>query len=527
MKRTHTWDLVDKRVLGFTGFFAIIFIVWSALRPENAAKTFNAILSFLTVDFGWLYLVVVTIFVAVLIFLAVSKYGNVRLGKDDERPEYSTASWVFMLFAAGMGIGLVFWGVAEPMSFYIQPPVGESGSNAAGVLAVGHAFMHWGIHPWACFAVVGLPLAYFTFRKDRPALISSCLEPIFGVRSTSATFGRVINVVTLCVCILGIATSLGLGAAQINAGLFYAFDVPVNNKMFIMIVVITMCCFIASSVSGIERGIKVLSDTNIAIAAVLVVFVLIVGPTVFICNMAVQGFGTYLQNIIPWSFWADPFNDTNGWVSAWTVFYWGWWISWAPFVGSFIARISRGRTIREYIVASLFVPSLLCMVYMAVFGGSAIGLTADGVTNIAGAIEENVAYAMFALLQNFPFARFFSVVAVFLICIFFVTSADSTTFVCAMMSCRGIQNPPALVKVFWGIIMAATAIVLQLVGGLTALQTACIAAAFPFMFICILMIIAFFRELMKEKVVIAVIPPEEDGVTLPDESVSGQAPNMV
>lgn len=500
-KRASAWHKVDKKVLGFSGAIAILFVCWVAIDPTGASNVFSIVLSFLTTGFGWLYLIVVTVFVVFLIWLGASKYGNIKLGRDDEEPEYSTASWLFMLFAAGMGIGLVFWGAAEPLSFYLDPPVGEAQTSSAAMLSMEYTFMHWGIHPWACYAVVGLPLAYFAYRKGKPMLISSCLEPLVGKKHAEGHFGRVINIITLLVCVFGIATSLGMGASQINSGLFYVFGIPVNNQVFIIIVIVTMCCFVASSVSGIGRGIRILSDTNMGIAVVLLIFVFCAGPTVFLLNMFTESLGNYVQNIISLSFWADPFNDTQGWIGAWTIFYWGWWISWAPMSGAFIARVSRGRTIREYVLVALFVPALLCFVFMTVFGGSAIYLDSSGVGNIATALGENVSYTLFALLQNFPFTEFFSVLAIILICIFFVTSADSTTFVSSMMSCNGIQDPPALVKVFWGVIMASVAIVLQIAGGLSALQTACIAAAFPFMFVCIAMMVAFVKTLCKDQFV--------------------------
>ena len=497
-ERISAWKSVDKTVLGFSGAIALLFIIWTAVDQKGAANVFSSVLAFFTTDYGWLYLLVVTSFVVFLVWLGCSKYGNIKLGKDDEKPEYSTAAWLFMLFAAGMGIGLVFWGVAEPMSFYLKPPVAEAGSPDAAVLAMEYSFMHWGIHPWACYSVVGLPLAYFAFRKKKPALISSCLEPLIGEKSANGHFGRFINIVTLLVCVFGIATSLGMGASQINSGLFYVFGVPVNNSVFIVIVIVTMCCFVASSVSGIGRGIRILSDTNMGIAAVLLVFLFFAGPTVFLLNLFTQSLGSCVQDIIGLSFWTDPFGLTNGWVGSWTVFYWGWWISWAPMSGAFIARVSRGRTIREYVLVALFVPALMCFVFMTIFGGTAIYLDYNGITNVATAMNENISYALFALLQNFPLSEFFSVLAICLILIFFVTSADSTTFVCSMMSCHGIQEPPALVKVFWGVLMAATAIVLQLAGGLSALQTACIAAAFPFMFVCIAMMVAFVKTLRED-----------------------------
>ncbi len=494
---------IDKKVLGWGGVICLIFVIWAIIWPTKAAVIFNLCLAFFTGKFGWLYLMVVSGFVVFLIWLCCSKYGNIVLGKDDEKPEYSTFSWFFMLFAAGMGIGLVFWSVAEPMSHYIAPPYGEGRTIEAAETAMHYSFMHWGLHPWACFGVVGLPLAYFQFRKNQPALLSSCLIPLIGEDRAKGAIGSIVNVLAVFATVFGVATSLGLGAMQIGSGLSYVFGLTYGNSLLIIIIVTVTILFIASSVSGIERGIKLLSNFNMLIAAIVLVFVLFLGPTLFITNFFTSTVGGYVQNIISTSFWTDPFETNSGWLGSWTIFYWAWWISWGPFVGGFIARISRGRTIRQFIIATLFCPVLLSFIYMTIMGGTAIYEDMNGVQTVAQAMDADVSYALFALLQDFPFATFTSLLAVVLICTFFITSADSSTFVCAMMTSHGVQTPPRSLRVFWGIAEAAVAIVLLLAGGLTSLQTASIVGAFPFMIICIFILVAFVKALQSDDYIIA------------------------
>lgn len=500
---------LDKKVLGWSGGICLIFILWAIIWPDKAAAIFNLCLAFFTGKFGWVYLLVVSGFVCFLVWLCCSKYGNIVLGKDDDKPEYSTASWFFMLFAAGMGIGLVFWSVAEPMSHYLSPPYGTGSTIESAETAMRYSFMHWGLHPWACFGVVGLPLAYFQFRKNQPALLSSCLIPLIGEKHANGAIGGIVNVLAVFATVFGVATSLGLGAMQIGSGLSYVFGFPYGNTMLVIIIVTVTILFILSSVSGIDLGIKMLSNFNMIVAAILLVFVLILGPTLFITNFFTSTVGQYLQNIISTSFWTDPFGTNNGWLGGWTIFYWGWWISWGPFVGGFIARISRGRTIRQFIIATLFCPVILSFIYMTIMGGTAIFQDMNGVHTVAQAMDENVSYALFALLESFPLANVISLLAVVLISTFFITSADSSTFVCAMMTSRGIQNPPRSLRAFWGVAESFVAIVLLLAGGLTSLQTASIVGAFPFMIICIFVLISFVKALQSDSYILAQKRQEE------------------
>lgn len=495
------WEKVDKKVFLIGVFVCLFFVLWAVIWPDNAGNTFHFLLAFFGEKFGWLYLLTVSFFVFFLIWLCCGRYGKIVLGKDGEKPEYSTFSWFFMLFAAGMGIGLVFWSVAEPMSHYLAPPYGEGSTLESAELAMQYSFMHWGLHPWACFGVVGLPLAYFSFRKGKPALLSSCMEPLVGERNANGLLGSIVNVLAVFATVFGVATSLGLGAMQINSGLQYVFGIPYGNFPMILIIVIVTILFILSSVSGIDKGIKLLSNTNMVFFGLLMVFVLVTGPTLFLFDFFTDTLGDYFANFIHMSFWTDAFDTNEGWLTAWTVFYWAWWISWGPFVGGFIARISRGRTIREFVLATMIAPVLLSFIFINIMGGTALYNELNGLGNVAAAVSENSSYALFAMLNDLPASMISSLIAVVLIAIFFVTSADSSTFVCAMMTAKGIQNPPKSLRILWGCSESVVAIVLLLVGGLTSLQTASIVGAFPFMLVCLLLIVSFVKALREDPAV--------------------------
>lgn len=504
---------IDKTVFFIGGFICLFFICWTVVASSQVEKFFSLILSAFSVDFGWLYLLTVAFFIVFLLTLAFGKYGKVILGKETDKPEYSRCSWFFMLFAAGMGIGLVFWSVAEPMSHYLNPPYGTGSTTTSASLAMRYAFTHWGIHPWATYGIIGLPLAYYQFRKNQPALLSSCVKPLIGHKRVGSIVGSVIDVLAVVATVFGVATSLGLGAMQINSGLFYVFGVPCTNAVMFGIIAIATVLFISSSVSGIDKGIRVLSDTNMVIMGILLLFVFFGGATIFVMNFFVDSIGKYLTNIVSTSFWTDPFGESNGWISGWTVFYWAWWLSWGPFVGGFIARISKGRTIREFVLGTLFCPMLLCCIFMVIMGGNAIHFDLNGVSSIADAMQNSVSYALFALLEQFPLVKVSSLLAIILIVVFFVTSADSSTFVCAMMTAKGMQNPPASLKVFWGITEGLVAAVLLYVGGLSAIQSTAIVIAFPLLFIALMMAAALTKSLRDEfsEAEIVILPGKKSG----------------
>lgn len=510
------WQNIDKTVFIGGSLVCLFFVIWTMISPSQVGDFFSKVLSVFSVDFGWLYLIAVAFFIIFLLLLSFGKYGKMILGKDTDRPEYSTCSWLFMLFAAGMGIGLVFWSVAEPMSHYLSPPYGTGSTSTSASLAMRYAFTHWGIHPWATYGIIGLPLAYFHFRKGEPALLSSCVAPLIRDKRAKRWIGGIIDVLAVVATAFGVATSLGLGAMQINSGLYYAFGIPCCNVVMFGIIAVATVLFIFSSVSGIDRGIRILSNINMALMAILLLFVFFAGSTLFVTNFFVDSLGEYLSHIIATSFWTDPFQESSGWLSGWTVFYWAWWLSWGPFVGGFIARISKGRTIREFVCGTLFCPMMICFIFMAIMGGNAINFDLHGITGIADAMNENVSYALFALLEQFPLAKFSSLLAMTLIVIFFITSADSSTFVCAMMTSKGSSNPPASLKIFWGISEGTVAAVLLYIGGLSAIQSTAIVIAFPLLFTAFMMAAALLKSLRCEFSDMSITSPSKNKSTAED-----------
>lgn len=485
----------DNSVFYISVAFVLGIVVWALIANDSFAKAANGLYVFLRDNFGWMYLMGMFFFVLVAVGLALSKYGNIRLGPDDSRPDYSYVSWFAMLFSAGMGIGLVFWGVAEPLNHFVNPPLGlaEPGSAEAAQLAIQTSFFHWGFHPWAGYSVLALALAYFQFRKNTPGLISSIFIPLFGKERVAGPLGKVIDIIAIFATVAGVATSLGLGTLQINSGLSHLFGIPANTTSQVIIIVIVTVLFMLSAVTGLDKGIKFLSNLNLGIAFVLMMLAFLLGPTIKIINSFTAGFGQYLGNFIPNSFRINAFGD-NSWLGGWTLFYWAWWIAWAPFVGTFIARISRGRTIREFIIGVLLVPTLGSFIWFAVFGTLGVNLGLDIATEAVKVTET----AFFVVMSYYPLGKIISLVAVVLLCTFFVTSADSATFVLGMMSSNGDLNPSTKRKVIWGLIQSAMAFGLLLGGGLTTLQTASIAAAFPLAIIMILGCISLFKELKNE-----------------------------
>src|SRR5690625_1166415 len=436
-----------------------------------------------------------------VIYLAFSKYGKIKLGKDDDEPEYSTFSWFAMLFSAGMGIGLVFWGVAEPVSHYFVPPFGEPESAEAAEAAVQFSFFHWGLHPWGIYALIALALAYFKFRKNAPGTISATFYPLLGEK-TKGPIGKLIDVIAVFATVFGVATSLGLGAIQINGGLTYLNgDIPNEFITQLFIIIGVTILFMLSVISGIGRGIKWLSNTNIVIAVLLMFFFLFAGPTTFLLDLLTTTVGAFIQYFPEMSFRMAPFNaDNSSWIQSWTIFYWAWWISWSPFVGTFIARVSKGRTIKEFVFGVLAVPTVFSMIWFAIFGGTGIYFEMFKDAGIWEAMNqgEYTEIALFATLGELPWATMITVVAIFLISTFFITSADSATFVVGMQTTDGMLNPPLSIKLTWGIIQAAAAAVLLWSGGLEALQTAAIISAFPFVFILLFMMISIRRVLEED-----------------------------
>ncbi len=476
----------------------LIFLGFGFLFPDSLLSITDTMFGFITNNFGWVYLVIV---LGVLIFtlcLAFSKYGKIRLGDDDDRPEYSNFSWFAMLFSAGMGIGLVFWGVAEPVFHYVQPPMGiEPESSEAALMAFRYVFLHWGLHPWGIYAIVGLALAYVTFRKKKPCLISSTLYPLLGDK-VKGPIGKTVDILTLILTVIGVSTSLGMGALQVNGGLTTLFNVPNTIQVQIIIIVVITILFLLSATTGLNKGIKILSSTNMVIAVTLLLFVFFFGPTNFIINTFFVSVGGYLQNILTMSLALTPFKN-DPWIGNWTIFYWAWWMSWGPFVGTFIARISKGRTVKEFVLGVIVLPTVFCCFWFAVFGGTALHLEIFQGFKIAEAITTDMTTGLFITLLHLPLGKIISFIAILLITTFFITSADSATFVIAMFSRNGELNPDNKIKMIWGTTLSLMAIVLLFSGGLVAIRNIAIIMALPFMIIMVLMCIAIVKAFKKEK----------------------------
>lgn len=477
---------------------SIIIVLWGIFAPEHFASVANSVLAYLTTNFGWAYLTSMLIFVIFVIWLAFSKYGNIKLGSDDSQPEFSTLSWFAMLFGAGMGIGLVFWGVAEPISHFVSPAPGiEPGSIEASNFAMRASFMHWGFHPWANYSIIGLALAYFQFRKNKPGLISSIFIPLLGEERVNGPIGKLIDILAVFATVAGVATSLGLGTLQINSGLNYLFKIPETKLVQVLIILVITVLYIWTAISGIDKGIKLLGDINLVLASGLLLLVFAFGPTLKIINSFVNGFGDYINGFVYNSLHIEPFGD-NSWINGWTIFYWAWWIAWAPFVGTFIARISKGRTIKEFIGGVIAAPALVSMVWFAAFG--AMGLNLGEILGIEGLSQaaSNPSIALFQVFDHYPLSTIMSLITVLLLCTFFITSANSATFVLGMFTSNGDLNPSKKRQFVWGVIQSLFATSLLLSGGLGALQTASVAAAFPFIGVMLLAIVSLIMALRKE-----------------------------
>jgi glycine betaine transporter len=425
-----------------------------------------------------------------------------------------------MMFSAGMGIGLMFYGVAEPISHLTAPPHGlaEAGTEGAAEVAMEYSYFHWALHPWAMYAVVGLAIAYFSFRKGGPNLISAAFRPLLGDR-VDGPAGETIDILAIFATLFGSATSLGLGALQINGGLNYLWDVSNSVTVAIIIIAVLTAAFVVSAVSGLHRRIQWLSNTNMVLAIILVVFLFVLGPTVFILNTFVESLGGYLANLVPMSFRSGAFSS-DSWLATWTIFYWAWWISWTPFVGAFIARISRGRTIREFVVGVLLIPSVVAFVCFAVLGGTAINLGLARVGNIADAVGEGPEVALFATLNQFPLAAVMSLLAVVLVALFFISGADAASVVMGMLSSSGTLNPGSLIVV-WGVLTGAAAAICLLAGGLEGLQTAAIISAAPFVLVMIGLCWPILKELRSESLP-GVAPEPERAAARPTGAAAPQ-----
>ncbi|MCX2739053.1 BCCT family transporter [Pontibacter anaerobius] len=475
----------------------IIIIALVLTFREGAEAFFSETQASVTSNMGWLFILSVNVFVVFCLYMAFGKFGHIRLGGKEAKPEFSTSSWFAMLFSAGMGIGLLFWSIAEPINHFQTPPLGEPGTPAAARQAMNFTFLHWGFHAWAIYALVGLSLAYFTYSRKLPLTVRSVFYPFLGER-IHGLIGDVIDILAVLATLFGLATSLGLGVKQVAAGLHHVFP-AIDSDVTTQIMLIAGITAIAtvSVVTGVDKGVRILSEWNIRIALVILLAVLFLGPTVFILGSYVQNTGSYLGSFLQLSFWNEAYSTRN-WQGGWTVFYWAWWISWAPFVGIFIARVSKGRTIREFVLGVLIVPSLLSFLWMTVFGSTALREVLAGETAVAEAVAADISTALFVFFEQLPFSTVLSVIGIILVAGFFVTSSDSGSLVVDSLTSGGRPDSPVGVRVFWALAEGAIAAVLLIGGGLQALQTAVIITGLPFALILLLMCYSLYRGLNEE-----------------------------
>ena len=476
----------------------VVFVLAAAMAPGPVERAAQAVLHATATNVGWMYLLVMSGFVFFVLFLGLSRIGTIRLGAPDERPEFSFPSWLAMIFSGGMGVGLVFWGVAEPMMHFNAPPLGIGLPRTAEAAQTGmlYAFFHWGLHQWATFALVGLALAYVRFRHKSHGLISETFRPLLGPRVDTG-WGKAIDVLTVVSTVFGVATTLGLGALQINSGIAQLTGVPYGFPAQLVIIAVIGGLFMLSAMTPLDRGIRLLSNANMALAAALLGSVLLLGPTSFIFGVLTQTLGEYLGNVIQMSLVTSPYSN-GAWVEQWTMFYWAWGLSWAPFVGSFIARISRGRTIREFVLGVMIVPVALSMLWFSTFGGAAIRFEIFENAGIADAVAAEVPAGLYALLDQLPGSGVLTVASIILVGMFLVTSADSATFVLGMFTSKGVLNPTRAVRVLWGCLQLLMVVVLLMTGGLESLRTVSIIAAFPFMLLMILIAVSLYLDLSQE-----------------------------
>ncbi|MGW9047082.1 BCCT family transporter [Streptomyces lydicus] len=505
----------DRVVFGVTALLTLAFIAWGATSTTSLKNVSTSLLNWVIDNGGWAFVLSASGFVIFAIWLAVSKYGRITLGKEGEEPEFRTVSWIAMMFSAGMGIGLMFYGVSEPLGHFTTPPPGTDPKDAAQAMdtAMATTLFHWTLHPWAIYAVVGLAIAYSCFRRGRRQTMSAVFTPLIGTRRANGWGGQVIDILAIFATLFGSAASLGLGALQIGSGIkVLGWMDSVSTTLLVVIITVLTIAFILSAVSGIAKGVQMLSNINMVLALILAVFVFVVGPTVLILNLLPTSVASFLGELpqLAGRTEAGSGADVGDWLRSWTVFYWAWWISWTPFVGMFIARISRGRTIRQFIGGVILVPSVVSLLWFAVFGGSAIKLQQDKQLHGSHTPEGR----LFDVLHQYPLATVMSILVMILVGIFFVSGADAASIVMGTLSQKGTFEPSRLVVVFWGVVTGAVAAIMLLIGGgsgdaLTGLQNLTILVAVPFMVVMIVMCWALMRDLRSDPLIVRGLKGEE------------------
>ena len=476
------------------------FIVLTLMFQQTASDLAGQVLEWVSGTFGWLFILGANVFIVAALVFAFGPTGSIRIGGKDALPEFSTPAWFAMLLSAGMGIGLMFWSVGEPITHYMKPSpmfTGvEGGTPEAAQAAMAVTFFHWGVHPWAIYALVGLGLAFFAYNRGLPLTIRSIFYPLLGDR-IYGFWGNLIDVLSVLATLTGLATSLGMGVSQVNAGLNYLFGVQISPVVQLVLIAGITGIATLSVVAGLDGGVKRLSEWNMGLAGIFMLFLLLAGPTVYILSGLTQNLGFYLENLPELSLWTETFRDTN-WQGTWTVFYWAWWISWSPFVGMFIARVSKGRTVREFVLGVMIVPTLLSFVWMSVFGGAALELQSTGKADIALAVDTEVATALFEMLRSYPFTMVLSTIGILLVTVFFVTSSDSGSLVVDHLTSGGKLDSPVPQRVFWAVMEGLVAAVLLWGGGLETLRTAAISTGLPFTLVLLLVIYSLYTGLSHE-----------------------------
>ena len=494
---------LDKPLFFITAILIVAFIIWGVLMPDSVASTSSSAFGWAITNAGWLLNITMMLAIVTMAYIGCSRLGRIKLGTDDEEPEFSYFSWVAMMFGAGIGVDIFFYGPSEPLSHYLTPPPHTVDGNTVESLhqAMAQAHYHWGISPWAAYALVGAAIAYSSYRRGRVPLVSSIFKPLFGSRDTDGPVGKLIDVLALIATLFGTAATLGLSAIQIGEGVSIIRGAgPMTNTALIVIIAVLGCAFIISAVSGVARGVRYLSNINISLTLGLVLFVFLVGPTLLLLNLIPAGIVTYIDQLLPMMAkglsWGD---ETIEFQSYWTAFYWAWWIAWTPFVGLFVARISRGRTIREFTAVTVFAPTIILIFAFTIFGGTAISFNREGSAGFDG--ESSNEQVLFAMFQDLPLGSITPYILLVVLAVFFVTSADSASVVMGTMSSKGDPTPNKLVVIFWGVCMMGIAAVMLLTGGedvLTGLQNLTILAALPFCLVLLAMMVAFIRDLRSD-----------------------------
>ena len=506
--RLGPFPRVSRPVFLTSAILILAFIIFGAFFNELASEVFGQAKAFVSMRFGWFFIMVVNLTLVMSIYLIFSRYGDIRLGHQNEDPEYNLVSWIGMLFSAGIGIGLLYWGTAEPLYHFMAPPLGEPETIAAAKQAMNISFLHYGLHVWAIYGMVALSLAYFHYRRGLPLAIRSTLYPLIG-KKIYGPMGHTVDILAVFGTMFGVVTTLGLGVLQINSGLDSLFGIPNNiTVQIILIVIITMLAGL-SLLMGLDKGIKRLSDINIFFTIVLLSFVIILGPTQFIFNSFFENIGNYLHQVIPLGLWTESYEGEANWQSSWTVFYWAWWISWSPFVGVFVARISRGRTIREFILGVLLIPITILFLWFTAFGGSAVHMELMAAVDpsianpgLVEAVRADTGSAIFKLMESYPLTAALNGLIVIMIVLWFVTSSDSASFVIDMLTSGGDSNPPKIQRLFWAGTEGVIAAVLLAAGGLGALQVASIVSGFLFAVVIVIMMYSLLRGLSRDRLIL-------------------------